>query len=453
MTASGNEVRLLGDVPPGDTLRLPLQAVHTPTAEIFFSVEGFTVSVSPFIWRELQQEVKITKLLQCDSKDKNSGEKFYLRALGTMEQVFFEHTNRHTFASSCYDIVLKPAVKLQNCLPVPVLVSQLGLRRTQLFSPGEMFHLSHLAPNRASIVIMIQSYLDKCWVCTGGLPDADTELSVWSFESHDSPALMTLELGVHSADLDGTQMLSLYCPFWMLNKTGFTLCYRKSKKPEKECSTPNKNADETSNVIFHPKDYKEPILFSFRAKNFFGKKKAAIRVEFGEWSDKFSLDVPGSSGVVICKNEGRTYQVAVTNQLTFNSLTKMVIFTPFFLIINECPFPIQYQEFNRPGDPWQEVEQNSSSPLWPVVERDDKLLLLRVSGSAEHAAPFLYTEQLSVCLKLNNEYGGLHVEVQLSEGGTYVTVRQYRAGHAPALLVNYSPYAVHVLEKENVNVR
>nr|XP_034830207.1 vacuolar protein sorting-associated protein 13 isoform X3 [Maniola hyperantus] len=224
-------------------------------------------------------------------------------------------------------------------------------------------------------------------------------------------------------------------------------------KPEKDSSTPNKNVDETGNVIFHPKDYKEPILFSFRAKNFFGKKKAAIRVEFGEWSDKFSLDVPGSSGVVTCKNEGRTYQVAVTNQLTFNSLTKMVIFTPFFLIINECPFPIQYQEFNRSADPWQEVQQNSSAPLWPVVEKEDKLLLLRVSGSTEIAAPFLYTEQHSVCLKLNNEYGGLHVEVQLSEGGTYVTVRQYRDGHAPALLVNYTQHSITVYEKENVNVR
>lgn len=40
---------------------------------------GFTVSVSPFIWRELQQEVNISRLLQCDSKDKNSGEKFYLK--------------------------------------------------------------------------------------------------------------------------------------------------------------------------------------------------------------------------------------------------------------------------------------------------------------------------------------------------------------------------------------
>ncbi|XP_028027252.1 vacuolar protein sorting-associated protein 13 isoform X3 [Bombyx mandarina] len=451
MTLSGNEVRLLGEVPPGEILRLPLQAVHTPTAEIFFSVEGFTVSVSPFVWRELQQEVRIAKLLQCNSKDKASGEKFYIKAIGTMEQVFYEHSNRHTFASSCYDIVLKPAVKLQNCLPVDIVVSQLGLKRTQTFKPGEMFHLSHLAPNKASIVIMIQNYLEKCWVCTKNLPEAEMELSVWSFESHDSPSVMTLELGMCSADTDGTQMLSLYCPFWMLNKTGFTLCYRKSKKPEKDSSTPNKNVDETGNVIFHPKDYKEPILFSFRAKNFFGKKKAAIRVEFGEWSDKFSLDVPGSSGVVICKHEGRTYQVAVTNQLTYNSLTKMVIFTPYFLIINEAPLAIQYQELHRSGDPWKEVEQNSSAPLWPVVEKEDKLLLLRVAGSTEHAAPFLYTEQNSVCLKLKNEYGGLHVEVQLSEGGTYITIRQYRDGHAPALLVNYSPHAITVYEKENVN--
>ncbi|CAH0407407.1 unnamed protein product [Chilo suppressalis] len=453
MTLSGNEVRLLGEVKPSGVMRLPLQAVHTPTAEIFFSVEGFTVSVSPFIWRELQQEVRISKLLQCDSKDKLSGEKFYLKAVGTMEQVFYEHSNRHTFASSCYDIVLKPAVKLQNCLPVDIVVSQLGLQRTQTFKPGEMFHLSHLAPNKASVVIMIQNYLDKCWVCTKNLPDSDSELSVWTFDSHDSPSVMNLDLGMHNVDSEGTQMLSLYCPFWMLNKTGFTLCYRKSKKPEKNCSTPNKNVDETGNVIFHPKDYKEPVLFSFRAKNFFGKKKAAIRIEFGEWSDKFSLDVPGSSGVVICKYEGRTYQVAVTNQLTFNSLTKMVVFTPFFLIINEAPFAIQYQELHRPGDAWREVENKSSAPLWPVVEKEDKLLLLRVSGSTDHGAPFLYTEQNSVCLKLNNEYGGLHVEVQLSEGGTYIMVRQYRDGHAPALLVNFTQLAVTVYEKENVNVK
>ncbi|XP_026737163.1 vacuolar protein sorting-associated protein 13-like, partial [Trichoplusia ni] len=121
--------------------------------------------------------------------------------------------------------------------------------------------------------------------------------------------------------------------------------------------------------------------------------------------------------------------------------------------INEAPFDIQYQELHRSGDPWQTVLQNSSAPLWPVIEREEKLLLLRVFCSPVYAAPFLYTEQHSVCLKLDNEYGGLHVEVQLSEGGTYITVRQYRDGHAPALLVNFTPYDVTVYEKENVNVK
>jgi vacuolar protein sorting-associated protein 13A/C len=52
-------------------------------------------------------------------------------------------------------------------------------------------------------------------------------------------------------------------------------------------------------------------LFSFNAKNFFGKKKAAVRVEQGDWSDKFSLDVAGSSGVVVCKYNDILYQVSI----------------------------------------------------------------------------------------------------------------------------------------------
>jgi hypothetical protein len=68
-------------------------------------------------------------------------------------------------------------------------------------------------------------------------------------------------------------------------------------------------SEETTNVIYHPEDVKGPVLFSFRAKSFFGKKKASIKVDNGEWSDKFSLDVAGSSGVVSCTCGDTTYQV------------------------------------------------------------------------------------------------------------------------------------------------
>lgn len=63
-------------------------------------------------------------------------------------------------------------------------------------------------------------------------------------------------------------------------------------------------------MLYHPPEYEGPILFSFREKAFFGKKKAAIRVDSGEWCDRFSLDVAGSSGVVECKANNITYLVS-----------------------------------------------------------------------------------------------------------------------------------------------
>ena len=40
MTKKGNEVQLVGTVEAGKQLNLPLQAIYTPTNELFFSVEG-----------------------------------------------------------------------------------------------------------------------------------------------------------------------------------------------------------------------------------------------------------------------------------------------------------------------------------------------------------------------------------------------------------------------------
>lgn len=67
--------------------------------------------------------------------------------------------------------------------------------------------------------------------------------------------------------------------------------------------------EDTANIIYHPEYLKGPILFSFKPKSFFGKKKASVKVEDGEWSDKFSLDVAGSSGVISCTTGDTTYQV------------------------------------------------------------------------------------------------------------------------------------------------
>lgn len=67
--------------------------------------------------------------------------------------------------------------------------------------------------------------------------------------------------------------------------------------------------DAPNNIVVHEEDNKQPILFSFKSKAFFGKKKATVKVEDSEWSSKFSLDVVGNSGSVLCKGHERNYEV------------------------------------------------------------------------------------------------------------------------------------------------
>lgn len=69
------------------------------------------------------------------------------------------------------------------------------------------------------------------------------------------------------------------------------------------------STDESVNVLYHPPNLEGPILFSYREKVFFGKKRAAVRVETGEWSEKFALDAAGSTGLVECKANDVKYDV------------------------------------------------------------------------------------------------------------------------------------------------
>lgn len=95
-------------------------------------------------------------------------------------------------------------------------------------------------------------------------------------------------------------------------------------------------------------------------------------------------------------------QVGVHNQITYNGLTKQITFTPYYIVMNNAPFVIEVQEFDRPGDPWTRIEANSCSPLWPKSSLEEKLLKLRIEGTTEVSASFLYTESHNTLLKLKN---------------------------------------------------
>ncbi|XP_076380466.1 vacuolar protein sorting 13C isoform X3 [Megalopta genalis] len=501
MTRRGNEVECVGTVAPDSKLNLPLDAVYTPTNTywLFFSVDKYMVSIEPFVWKDLQKTVSMTKLLKCESRTKQEiVEPFYIKmfcvmivvgsilynnntvgllfdainwrsifchfvdyikrfclkslpsehpkyvkapiqVVGEIEQVYFENTSRHTMASTIYNVHLYPSVYLKNFLPIDIIVSIPGTFQDKLLDAGTSYQIPTIDPGKSHIVIKLPNYLEKDWSCRGEILANPPEFSVWSFESFDSAQKVIMDLGMHTSYKHGSIVMALYCPFWMLNKTGLMLSYR--------------SGDDYLNVLYHPENFKGPILFSFRSKVFFGKKKAMIRVEDGEWSDKFPIDTAGSEGMVACKYNGLTYQIGVHNQLTYNSLTKQITFTPYYVIINNSNFLIECQEGDRPADPMFKIPPGECTSLWPRSETEQKTLRAKIVDEPETTAPFIYTESHTTLLKLDNKYGGINVDIQVSEGGVYISLSVYTYGNAPALIINHTSHTIQFWEKGSLNVR
>ncbi|XP_058806498.1 intermembrane lipid transfer protein Vps13 isoform X2 [Phymastichus coffea] len=500
MTKRGNEVEKLGTVQPDKKFNLPLDAVYTTTNIywLFFSIEGYMVSVDPFIWKDLQKTVSMTKVLKCESRNKMEVvDPFYIQtlralfvvaisvvvsgitpidlprlnfmskqhrvqapptsypvqAVGEMEQIYFENTSRHTMASTIYNVHLYPSIYLKNFLPIDIAIILPGNVEEKKVEAGATLQIPTIDPNNSNIVIKLPQYLEKDWSCRIEIKKDPPEFSVWSFESFDSAQKVIMDLGMHISTKHGSIVMALYCPFWMLNKTGLMLSYRKSSKGGKEHSSPVKSGESHLNVLYHPETFKGPILFSFKSKAFFGKKKAMVRIEDGEWSDKFSIDVAGSKGVVSCKYNGKIYQIGVHNQLTYNSLTKQITFTPYYVLINDADFLIECQEANRPADPVIKVPPQECAAFWPNSEQEVKTLQAKVASHPEKTAAFIYTDVHTTLLKLDNKYGGINVDVQINEGGVYISLSGYTHGNAPALIVNHTSYPMNLWEKGSINIR
>lgn len=442
MTKRGNEVECVGTVAPDDRLNLPLDAVYTPTNIywLFFSVNGYMVSIEPFVWKDLQKNVSMTKLLKCEARSKQDIiEPFYIQVVGEIEQVYFENTSRHTMASTIYNVHLYPSVYLKNFLPIDIIICLPGVTEEKLLEASATLQIPTIDCTKSSIVIKLPNYLEKNWSCKEEIIANPPEFSVWSFESFDSAQKVVMDLGMHASYKHGSIIMALYCPFWMLNKTGLMLSYR--------------TGEDSLNVLYHPEHFKGPILFSFRSKAFFGKKKAMVRVEDGDWSEKFSIDVAGSEGVVACKYNGMIYQIGVHNQLTYNSLTKQITFTPYYVLINNSDFLIECQEGDRPADPLIMVPSGECSAFWPRSEHEVKTLKAKAAGYPEKTAAFIYTDSHTTLLKLDNKYGGINVDVQINEGGIYISMSGYSPGNAPALIINHTSYTIDFWEKGSINIR
>ena len=192
-----------------------------------------------------------------------------------------------------------------------------------MINPGDFAHLKGVKYGQTKLLLRICEFSATEWMCeqpirkTSEMP----ELSTWRFfvsDSFDSVKrhAVKLDLGVNCSESAGTQILTLYAPFWMINKTGKLLTYK---------------GQDPKNIVYHFVDFEGvPLMFSHTSssKGFFsGKRKASLRIEESSWSESFTLDAIEDAGKVTCKRPCDTkkepYQIGLPSTCQNPALQKL----------------------------------------------------------------------------------------------------------------------------------
>ncbi|CAL1260768.1 unnamed protein product [Larinioides sclopetarius] len=468
MKPSLNELEWCCCAEPNKTEYIPLHAVYTSTSELFFKPKhldaSYTISLPPFVWRDLTDDPSTQKIVYCKDK-KGPGKPFYMSIGGEAERIYYEETNRKTMASSLYKLNITPTVVLRNLLLYPINYSMQGVKEDYKLAEGESSDLWAVDLDKIGLEIRLNNYLDRNWSCFKVLKKEMDELSIWPFESPSSDKTLYLELGMHVQKVKGSYIMQLYAPFCMINKTGMMLTYRRSKKGFEKFEGKNRKLKcsiccfddhdyqisshgEDDNIIYHPPEI-NPVLFSFKAKAFFAKKKASLKIGESEWTDKFSLDAVGSSGTVIAKTkDGRTYGIGVQIKLSQAGLTKMIIFTPYYLLVNNCDKEIEVMEINS-SEEWIKIPSNECSRFWPK-DTNKAQMVARYVGESQQTLPFSFKEVHRTLMSLKTKDGGIMVDCQIVQSSVIITFEDYVEGHAAAHLVNNLENIPLIFHQSNV---
>ncbi|XP_050421691.1 intermembrane lipid transfer protein Vps13-like isoform X3 [Adelges cooleyi] len=436
------KLKLIGKAKPGRAFNLPVHAIYTQTKELYFCSENYQICVKPFIWKDIQPVMSLRTLLQCPPNQVEDKDPFFIQVLGSIEHIYFEHTDRYLMSSNCYNIQLYPTVILVNTLPVNLDCLMQGDFEIKTLAPGEKINLPIVEIGYSFLTLKVK-YLNKYWDCKCFIEEHPDEFSIWSFTNNeDKPESNTniINFGIRTEFQEGgTHIKTLYCPFWMINKTEQSLTY--------------KAADDEVNMLRHTTDPSEPLMWSFNKKIFFANKRGYVKIDSGLWSDRFSLDVAGSSGSIMCKTNDTLYQIGVHIQLTNNSLSKQVIFTPFYIVYNRCLFSVDIQEADKVAKTWIRIGPNSCMPFWPQNITDnhklnDKVFVVRVTGTLDTSTPLPYSKPRSDLIRLRNKHSAIQVDTQITESGAYITFNPYMEGMAPALIINHTENYLKFIEHD-----
>ncbi|XP_054629024.1 vacuolar protein sorting-associated protein 13A isoform X3 [Dunckerocampus dactyliophorus] len=340
---------------------------------------------------------------------------------------------------------LWPSILLRNLLPYPITykLNDSGQCAPEaMLNPGHSAQLHTAVMDQSSLNLRLVDYFSQDWSAHYSLRSNQEEITLITFESlqedeefySDETRKAELDIAVHVKYDQGQTEVAIHSPYWMVNKTGRLLQYK---------------ADDIHRK--HPLDYDMPLLFSFKPRYFLKTNKVRLMISESDLSDEFSLDTVGSYGDVKCKGQYKDYRVGVKIDTCSFSLTRIVTFMPFYMLVNGTTQSVFVCEVDQEN--WTEVPpEQSAVPFWP--EDDTKLVTVKTEGCLSPQTIDFTRPENCLLLHLDSD-GGIIVEVNLSEHSATIRFSDYHDGAAPFLIINHTkeqPLHFHQSSQEETEV-
>uniref|UniRef100_H2ZR31 Uncharacterized protein n=1 Tax=Ciona savignyi TaxID=51511 RepID=H2ZR31_CIOSA len=317
--------------------------------------------------------------------------------------------------SLAVEVHLWPLLVLCNFLSVPIHFSVVGIAyesNLNKLENGRSIQVLDVEMGKSKLKVKIPSYQDKSWNCVVDLQEGMNELTDCMFTDSSNKS-STLLLAKHITYSDGVMKVTLFSPYWLVNNTGLTLEYKPAD---------NNHTIQSNNESI--------VMFAFSSRTFLSTKKLQLRACNSEFSENFGIDAVGSSGFVSCKTKQFTYIVATEIILTSFSLSKMVVFKPYYSFLNKSKQDVEFKEFEAID--WLLVPSGKVVHFWPEYSNS---LVVRMKGSMAQSDKIGFKKMDSGFLfQIGKKV--MFVDISVTESSNNISVRDYFDGSSALLVVN-----------------
>ncbi|CAF3774247.1 unnamed protein product [Adineta steineri] len=289
-----------------------------------------------------------------------------------------------------------------------------------------------LGNKKSQLIFTIPSYNNKKWISEPIdlhiKPHSNPHQCIVQFNEVNSQDTMRMILRIDV--YRESYRVIIYSPFWILNYTNF--------KIEFEVDNDKTLIDIDNSPYF--------ICTKKIDSNTF-QKKGCIRLcnveqedSVSQWSEKFSLYVFESIGMVNCRiSRDRIYTICVNIATSSSGLSKIIKLMPSMAITNKSSVEIEIIETisGTEQNEWQLIKPEQIIPFWSCNIKEG-IMNVRYPQSRMMSSSFMMNTKHRTLLRMNNEdHPVLHVEVSIGDFfGIYIIFNDYKIGHAPILLIN-----------------